>query len=193
MAAGVALAIGLGVASWRLSGPQPTTSSVSGTASIGGPFQLVDQAGRPQTEALLKGRWSAVFFGYTYCPDVCPATLTTLGAAKSLLGEKGQALQTVLVSIDPERDTPAQLKAYLEAPAFPPGTVGLTGTPAQIAAMAKAYKVYYAKQGSGTDYLMDHASAIYLIDPAGRFDRLVDPSGGPKAVADALQKAMQPG
>lgn len=192
MAAGAVVALGLGVASWRLSAPPSGARSSMGVASLGGPFQLVDQDGRPVDERILKGRWSAVFFGYTYCQDVCPTTLATLGEVQRRMGPRAQGLQTILVSIDPERDTPAQLKRYLDTPAFPPKVTGLTGRPEQVAAMAKAYRVYYAKHGDGPDYLMDHPSAIYLFDDQGRFDRLIDPAGGPKAVVEALDKAMKP-
>jgi protein SCO1/2 len=191
MTIGALLALGLGFASWRLTAPTSGVQGSSGVASLGGPFQLVDQEGRPVDERILKGRWSAVFFGYTYCQDVCPTTLATLGAVEREMGDRAKGLQTVLVSIDPQRDTPAQLKRYLDTPAFPPKVLGLTGRPEQVAAMAKAYRVYYAKHGDGPDYLMDHPSAIYLFDEEGRFDRLIDPAGGPKAVGEALDKAMR--
>ncbi len=193
MAAGVLLALGLGVASWRITANPLGGAGSTGVASLGGPFSMVDQDGRPVDERILKGRWSAVFFGYTYCPDVCPATLVTLGAAQRRLGDRAKGLQTVLVSIDPGRDTPAQMKRYLDTPAFPPKVIGLTGSPAQVAAMAKAYRVYYAKRGEDSGYLMDHPAAIYLFDDQGRFDRLIDPTAGPNAVAEALTKAMRTG
>jgi protein SCO1/2 len=88
----------------------------SGTALIGGPFQLVDQDGRTVNQGVLNGKWSAVFFGYTYCPDVCPTTLQTLAQAKVALGAAARDLQVVFVSVDPDRDTPAQMKAYLARP-----------------------------------------------------------------------------
>src|SRR6201996_3406388 len=110
----------------------------SGEALVGGPFQLVDQNGKPADQNLLKGKWSAVFFGYTYCPDVCPTTLQALAQAEAKLGDKAKNLQVVFISVDPERDTPAQMKTYLSIPAFPRNTIGLTGTAAQVAAAAKA-------------------------------------------------------
>jgi protein SCO1/2 len=185
---GLALAGALG---WMALRPMPDGQAPA-AAAVGGPFAMVDVDGRPADEGVLKGRWSAIFFGYTYCPDICPATMTALGAAKARLGPAGKDLQTVFVSIDPARDTPAQLKAYLESPAFPRPLVGLTGSPEQVAAMAKAYKVYYAKAGGGdVDYLMDHNSAIYLMDPQGRFVRLVRPDATPEQMAQEISAAMR--
>jgi protein SCO1/2 len=140
---------------------------------IGGPFHLTDQYGRPQDQSILKGKWSAVFFGYTYCPDVCPTTLQTLAEAQDKLGDKARRFQVVFISVDPGRDTPAQLKTYLSSPAFPRGAIGLTGTDAQVAAVAKAYHAYYQKQGSGPGYEVQHGSAVYLMDPEGRFSGVV--------------------
>lgn len=159
--------------------------------AVGGPFHLVDQNGKAVDERLLKGRWSLVFFGYTFCPDVCPTTLTTLAAAQDRLGPKGKKLQVVFITVDPARDTPAQLKTYLASPAFPKGTIGLTGTPAQVDAAAKAYKVYYAKEGEGQDYSMNHSSAIYLMDPKGRFDRVVAYGLTPNEIARQVADAMR--
>jgi len=164
--------------------------AASGAAAIGGPFQLVDQDGKPIDQRLLDGKWSAVFFGYTFCPDVCPTTLQSLGAAQRLLGSKADKLQMVFVSVDPDRDTPKQLKAYLSDAAFAKGIVGLTGTPAQVAAVAKAYGVYYAKDGSGPDYAVNHSSAIYLMDPKGRFDRVVAAQMAPRDMAAQISDAM---
>ena len=141
--------------------------------AVGGPFKLVDQNGRPRDQSMLKGKWSAVFFGYTYCPDVCPTTLQTLAEAEDRLGPKARNFQVVFVSVDPARDTPAQLKTYLSSPAFPKGAIGLTGTDAQVAAVAKAYHVFYQKAGSGQTYEVQHSSAVYLMDPKGRFSGIV--------------------
>ncbi|HEY3814512.1 MAG TPA: SCO family protein [Caulobacteraceae bacterium] len=169
--------------------PTPEISS-SGKALIGGPFQLVDQNGRAVDQSLLKGKWSAVFFGYTFCPDVCPTNLQTMAAAEDKLGAQAKNLQVVFVSIDPQRDTPQQLKAYLSSKAFPVGTIGLTGTPAQVDRAAKAYRVYYAKNGSGSDYTMDHSSATYLMDPKGDFHSVIAYGMTPAQVADQIRSAM---
>jgi protein SCO1/2 len=159
-------------------------------AAIGGPFTLVDQNGSPQTEAVLKGKWSAVFFGYTYCPDVCPATLQALAEAKRQLGAKGDDFQVVFISVDPARDTPAQMKTYLDNQAFPGHAIGLTGTDAQVAAAAKAYKVYYHKSGTGEDYTVDHVAYTYLMDPKGQFVRIIGAGDAPDDIAYEVAQAM---
>src|SRR5471032_1924449 len=123
-----------------------TACSGGDRPAIGGPFHLVDQNGRPRDQSMLKGKWSAVFFGYTFCPDVCPTTLQALADAETRLGPGAARLQVVFVTVDPARDTPGQLKAYLSSSAFPKGAVGLTGAPAEVAAAAKAYKVFYQNQ-----------------------------------------------
>ena len=157
---------------------------------IGGPFHLTDQNGRPRDESMLKGKWSAVFFGYTYCPDVCPTTLQTLAEAQDRLGAKAGRFQVVFISVDPGRDTPAQLKTYLSSPAFPKGAVGLTGTDQQIAAVAKAYHAFYQKQGAGADYEVQHGSAVYLMDPKGRFSGVVAFGLPPAEVARQVSEKM---
>jgi protein SCO1/2 len=175
------------VALLALAGCSPQTTS---KAAIGGPFALVDQTGEPRTEAVLKGKWSAVFFGYTYCPDVCPTTLQALAQAKQQLGAKGDDFQVVFISVDPARDTPAQMKTYLDNQAFPKGAVGLTGSDAQVAAAAKAYKVYYRKAGTGADYTVDHVAYTYLMDPKGQFVRIIGAGDTPDDIAYEVSQAM---
>lgn len=161
------------------------------SANIGGPFHLVDQAGRPQDQRLLLGKWTAVFFGYTYCPDVCPTTLQTLGSATGLLGDQAKAFQVVFITVDPTRDSPAQLKDYLSSASFPHGVIGLTGSPAQIAAAAAAYKVYFQKAGGDANYSVDHSAAIYLMNPRGDFDSVIPYGLTPQQTRDQILKAMQ--
>jgi protein SCO1 len=174
--------------------PVRTAAQTStGQALVGGPFTLVDPDGRPVTEAALKGKWTAVFFGYTYCPDVCPMTLQTLGEAQKRMGRRSDALQSIFISIDPERDTPAQMKAYLTSPVFPRNLIGLTGTPEQVAAAAKAYRAPYSKEGEGQGYLMNHPSMLYLMDPQGRFNRIIPAGLSPDDVAKQITTAMQQG
>jgi protein SCO1/2 len=170
------------------SAPKPVRSV--GTADVGGPFHLVDQNGTPQTEQLLKGKWSAVFFGFTYCPDVCPTTLQALEAAKRRLGPAGRDLQVVLMTVDPERDTPAALKSYLATAAFPAGTVGLTGEPAKVQEALKAYRVYARKTGEGDDYLVDHSTVVYLMDPQGELARVLAYGQTPEQMAEQIRQAM---
>ena len=173
-------------------GPK-TPSPAQTAAAIGGDFQLTNTAGRRVDQSLLRGKWSAVFFGYTYCPDVCPTTLTTLGQAMIKLGDKAARAQVVFITVDPARDTSAQLKTYLAGASFPKGVIGLTGSAADIAAVARAYRVYYKKVPDGATYSMDHTAVIYLMDPRGRFVAPVDPSQSPADVADQIAKAMTAG
>jgi protein SCO1/2 len=161
------------------------------TQFVGGPFVLTDQNGARETQAVLGGKWTLVFFGYTFCPDVCPVTLSNLGAAIARMGPDAGSVRVVFITVDPERDTPAQLKSYLSSPSFPRGTLGLTGTSAQVAAVAHAYHVYYRKAGNGPGYSVDHTSVVYLMNPRGRFDRPVDVSLPPDGVARQIQSAMR--
>lgn len=174
-------------------GTQGADHAPFGLPQIGGPFQLIDQDHRPVDQHALDGKWTVVFFGYTFCPDVCPTTLTTLARAQALLGAQAKALQIVFISVDPGRDTPAQLKAYLSSPAFPKGTVGLTGSPAQVDQAAKAYKVFYQKEGSGRGYTVDHTAALYLMDPQGTFDRVLAESLTPEEITHQISDAMSQG
>jgi protein SCO1/2 len=154
-------------------------------ARIGGAFSLIDQDGRPVTDRDFAGRYRIVYFGYTFCPDVCPTDVQNIAAALKLLERDEPALARrivpVFITIDPARDTPAALKRFVTA--FHSRLVGLTGTPAQIAKVAKAYGIYFAR-GAGTadGYLMDHSRQIYLFDPDGRPLALL-PEGPPAAIA----------
>lgn len=185
--------IGLGAGAalfWRAEAP---VGGASAQADVGGPFELVNQDGQTVDESILEGRWSVVFFGFTYCPDICPSTLQAVAAAQEQLGPRGADLQTVFISVDPERDTPEQLKTYLSLDAFPDGVVGLTGTPEQIDQVAKAYYVYHRKSGEGPDYTMDHSTAAYLMDPQGRFNRVLAYGLSPDEMARLIRTAMQEG
>jgi protein SCO1/2 len=188
--AGVAALILAGLAGWRT---MQNPASRPGLAAVGGAFTLTDQDGRPVDQSVLKYKWTAVFFGYTYCPDVCPTTLQTLGAAREALGPRAKDFQVVFITVDPERDTPKALKSYLSSAAFPRGTIGLTGTPDQIAAVAKAYGVYYQKEGAGSGYSVDHSSAIYLMNPKGQFDGVIAFGLSPDETRDQILKAMRQG
>ena len=134
-----------------------------------------------------------MFFGFTYCPDVCPATLQTLEAAAADLGRDAEELQVVFISVDPARDTPAALKEYTANFQMPGGLHALTGTPQQVDAAAKAWRAYYRKRGEGPDYTVDHFTSIYLMDPQGRFSRLVPHGLTPQQMAGEIQAAMAEG
>ena len=144
--------------------------SAVGQATVGGPFSLLDHTGKRVTDADFRGRYMMVYFGFTFCPDVCPAGLQLMAAAIDAAGAKGLRVTPIFVTVDPERDTPEQLARYV--PSFHPRLVGLTGSLAEIQAVAKAYRVYYQKvkdERSSAPYTMDHTSIIYLMDPQGRF------------------------
>ena len=163
------------------------------TAAIGGPFQLVDQAGKPTDQKVLKGKWSAVFFGYTYCPEACPTTLLALGQTEKLLGPKADDFQTVYISVDPRRDTPKVIANYLSNTSFPRRVVGLTGTPEQTAAAAKAYKVYVQPVGEGDGYQVNHSTVTYLMAPNGKFVCALEYGQTPEQFAAAIRLAMSRG
>ena len=193
-AAGLLAALCLAGATVPLAGcgKAPDTASSARSQGPGGPFRLVDDNGRPADERVLKGKWSLVFFGYTFCPDACPTTLTMLGRTMDQLGpEKAAKAQVVFITVDPERDTPAQLKTYLSSPVFPKNVIGLTGTPAQIDQAAKGYYVYHAKSGSGPHYTVDHTTVIYLMDPEGRFVKPIPEGVTPDEAAGQISAAMR--
>lgn len=149
--------------------PQPEPGKVS-DIKIGGPFQLVDTQSRPVTQQTLRGKPTAIFFGFTYCPEVCPTTLTEMTAALEELGPAADKLNVVFVSVDPERDTPEQMRTYLTN--FDPRISGFTGTPAQVETVTKAYRIYHKKiPVEGGSYTVDHSSAVYLFDKDGGFVR----------------------
>jgi protein SCO1/2 len=152
-----------------LTQPAGQLQVATGKALIGGPFSLTDHTGKRVTEKDFAGKFMLVFFGYTYCPDICPGELQVISAAMDQLGEKGRKVTPVFVTVDPERDTVSQMKSYVEN--FHPRLVGLTGTAEEVRAAAKAYRVYYSKarDASASDYLMDHSSAVYLMSPAGEY------------------------
>jgi protein SCO1/2 len=173
----VLLAIGVAAMELRPRGVL-TRSTVAGMASvpagisIGGPFHLTDDRGHAVTDADYRGRWMLVFFGYTNCPDECPLTLQRMAAAMAKLGPLADRLAPLFITVDPARDTPARLASYLEN--FDPRIVGLTGSDAQIAAAAKAYRVFYSPaehEKSGAD-IIGHSTFLYLIDPTGKFNVL---------------------
>lgn len=144
------------------------TSIAGGTAAIGGPFTLVDHTGQTVTDQdVIKGP-TLVYFGFTYCPDVCPLDTARNAEAIDLLAEMGHSVKPVFISIDPERDTPAALADFVEV--MHPDMVGLTGTADQVKAASQAYKTYYRKNGDGEDYLMDHSTFSYLMGPDGLWE-----------------------
>ena len=156
-------------------------------------LDLPDVDGKARTLADWKGKVTVVFFGYTQCPDVCPTTMAELAQIRKLLGADGDKLQTVFVTIDPERDTPEILKAYVAN--FGPGVAALRGTAEQTAAAAKEFKVFFAKVPgrNGGNYTMDHSAASFVFDPAGRVRLYVPYGGDSKKFAADLQQLVKAG
>jgi len=163
-------------------------------AEIGGPFSLVNQDNVAVTEKTFAGKPALIYFGFTYCPDICPLSLQTmrlaLDEAKTAPGSKAGDIQPILISLDPERDTPAALKTYVTSGGFPKKLQGLTGSVEQVAAAAKAFKVGFRKsvpEGSAAkDYLIDHTSIFYLVDRQGKLATFFSADPDPKAMGQCL-------
>ncbi len=158
-------------------------------SGVGGPFALVDQDGRAVTDRTYAGKWRLMYFGYTYCPDVCPVDVQKIAQGMKLFAAadpaRAKTVVPIFVTVDPERDTPAVLKTFVRA--FSPDMVGLTGSPAQAEAARKAFRVYAKPQGSGRDYLVDHTAIIYLMDPANKPVSFLDHGATPQAIAAELK------
>jgi cytochrome oxidase Cu insertion factor (SCO1/SenC/PrrC family) len=164
-----------------------------GRGHVGGPFELIDQTGRTRTDGDFRGKLLIVYFGYTYCPDVCPTDLMQIGLAIDKLGVAGAQVQPLFISIDPERDTPSVLADYVSM--FNPRIVGLTGTPAQVRAVADAYKAYYSKvfpEGSAT-YLIDHTGFIYLMGRSGGYLGFFPPGTSTDRMVEIIRQHLASG
>jgi len=158
-------------------------------AAVGGPFKLIDQNGKAVSDQDLKGRPFLVFFGFTHCPDVCPTTLFDVSEMLRALGPDANRTHALFITVDPERDTPAVMKDYLSS--FDPHLSGLTGDPAAIATVAKAYRVYYKKVPlDGGEYTMDHTAIVYLMDKEGRFVSPFSLKRGTEAAAADLRRYL---
>jgi len=162
---------------------------VASASAVGGPFRLTDHNGRTVTDQDLRGHPFLVFFGFTHCPDVCPTTLFEVSEVLGKLGADAARASALFITVDPERDTPEQMKDYLSS--FDPRLVGLTGDPAAVAAVAKAYRVYVKKVPlEGSDYTMDHTALVYLMDKDGRFVAPFNLKRQPEAAAAALRRYL---
>jgi protein SCO1 len=170
-------------------GARPTTSSVT----IGGPFSLTAPDGATVTDQTYWGKWLLVYFGYTFCPNTCPTTLLEIATALEKLGPDAAKVQPIFITVDPKRDTPGVMAKYTQS--FDPRIVGLTGTPAQIAAVAHEYGAYYVahKSGDGADdYTMDHSTYLYVMDPQGKFVQAFDADTPADRIAGDLLRLMKP-
>ena len=155
---------------------------------IGGPFSLTDSRGNAVTEQSYEGKYLLVFFGFTHCPAVCPTSLLSIARALDALGSDADKVQAMFVTVDPARDTPEVMASYVAN--FHPDIVGLTGSDSDIAAVAKAYRVYYGRvdvPDSEAGYLMDHSAAIYLMGPEGRYLDMLRHNADPGDIADAVR------
>jgi protein SCO1 len=186
----------LAAAAWltgcdRLGGPGGAPLQFKGVditgAEYGRKLELTDQNGQARTLADFKGKVTVVFFGYTQCPDVCPTTMAELAQVKKALGPDGERIQGVFVTVDPERDKPELLKAYMAS--FDPGFVALRGTPEQTQAAAKEFKVFYAKVPGKAEgsYTMDHTAGSFVFDPQGRVRLFIRHGGGAEAMAQDVK------
>jgi protein SCO1/2 len=160
-------------------------------ADIGGPFALTDHTGRAVTDEDFRGRHMLVYFGYSYCPDICPTDLLMMTEAIAALADKAAMVQPIFVTIDPARDTVEKLAGYL--PHFDERLIGLTGTEEQVASAARAYRVFYEKAPDGdspTDYLMEHSTYIYLMGPEGEFLAHFDQSRRPEVITKTIRQFL---
>jgi protein SCO1/2 len=157
---------------------------------IGGPFALVDHTGRPRTDADFRGKLMVIYFGYTSCPDICPADLTSIAVAIDQLGAEANEVQPIFITVDPERDTSEHLAEYVTA--FHPRLIGLTGTSDEIRKVATAYKTYFvkAKGRSVSDYVVDHTAFIYLVGRDGRYLGFLPPSTTPERISEVIGQRL---
>ena len=158
-------------------------------APIGGPFSLTDQQGHPVSDADFRGKLMLVYFGYSYCPDVCPTTLNEMMRVYAGLSPEQQGeIAPIFITVDPARDDAAQMNQYVTS--FSPALIGLTGSPEQIAAAERGYHVYARKSGSEPNYTMDHTSIIYLMGKDGKFLRHFNGDAKAEEIADGLKAAL---
>lgn len=184
-----------GYAGWRTFGPQeqPPTAKEVGQALIESEFALTDHQGRKVSARDYRGKWQLVFFGFTYCPDVCPTTLAMVAQVMDILDEEADSVTPLFITVDPDRDTPEVLATFVSA--FHPRMIGMTGSAEQIKSAAKAFRVYYAKapeKDAPYGYLMGHSGLIYLMTPAGTYEAVfTHERDTPETIAAALRKRLK--
>ena len=172
--------------------PQLGHTIASGQIVVGGPYALTNQDGKPRSSTDFSGKYQLIYFGYTFCPDVCPTTLAVMAAALDKMGAAQDRIVPVFITIDPARDKPSVLKKYLAA--FGPRFVGLTGTQEQIAQAEKEYRVFAKKQQlQNGNYSMDHSSVIYLMGPNGKLVSFYDGAASPDDLAKDLKNKLERG
>jgi protein SCO1/2 len=181
------VAAGLVVFLWKQAEPEQSAITQTSMATIGGPFTLTASSGKPFSSAELNGKPAAVFFGFTHCPDVCPTTLARLAKLRRELGKGDDALSIVFISVDPERDTPAEVDSYMKLYDTP--VIGLTGTPTQIEQVKKQFGIYSRKVSQpGGGYSVDHTATVILLDRNGQFTATLSPEEGNQVALDKLRR-----
>ena len=175
-----------------MSTPDTPVTASSGKPKVGGPFELIDHTGKAVTNADFAGKYMLMFFGFTFCPDVCPTELQVITSALEELGPVADKIQPLFVTIDPARDTPEAMAQYVAH--FHPSFIGLSGSSEQIAKVAKAYRVYYKRvedPNSAAEYTMDHSAVVYLMGPDGAFVKHYGGATSPEAMAKSLKELVQ--
>lgn len=187
---GLLLAVGVPAAGSLASEEAPALPDFP--VSFGGPFSLVDHGGTPRSDRDFRGSFMLIYFGYTYCPDICPTNLQTMTDALDLIGDKAGQVQPLFISVDPARDTAAALGDYVSY--FHPRLIGLTGSERQVRAVAKAYRIHRSKvtvaDAAPEDYLVNHSSITYLMGPDGRFVTLFPHDTKADFMAQAIAKYL---
>ncbi|WP_073266242.1 SCO family protein [Phytopseudomonas punonensis] len=166
----------------------PVAAALQPGEQIGGPFELINEQGQAVSEQTFAGRWLLMFFGFTRCADICPTTLVQISKVLDGLGEQGDQVQPLFISLDPERDTPQVLAAYTTF--FDDRILGLTGSAAQIRQVADAYAVYFRKVPMGDTYMLDHTGAIYLMNPDGELAGLISLQMTAAQAVQEISRAM---
>ena len=180
----------------QTSAPQQRSTVIAGGPSIGGPFSLVNQDGKAVTEADFLGKPQLIYFGFAFCPDVCPTALQQMGAAYAIAGDAAKDVQPIFITVDAERDTPEQLALYVTASGFPEGLTGLTGTAEQIEAVKKGYAVYAEKvsdPSSAAGFTYDHSSIIYFMDEKGGLIDVFTHGDTPGEIAQRMTEYVKTG
>lgn len=166
--------------------------AAASNVTIGGPFTLSAPDGKTVTDQTYRGKWLLVYFGYTFCPNSCPTTLLEIATALKQLGPDAARVQPLFITIDPQRDTPQVMQQYTQS--FDPRIIGLTGTPEQIAAVAHEYGAYYVRHAIGPgdkDYVMDHSTYLYVMNPEGKYVRAFDSGTSADHIAEALRELLK--
>jgi cytochrome oxidase Cu insertion factor (SCO1/SenC/PrrC family) len=175
-------------------GPQRSAAEIMdilmwGREPVGGPFSLIDHTGERRTDEDFRGKVMLIYFGFTYCPDICPTDLQNIGLALDQLGPAADKVQPLFITVDPERDTAEHLKEYLSL--FHPRIIGLTGDAVAVGAAAEAFKVYHVRvSGKGDEYTIDHTAFVYLIGTDGNYLGFLPPGTSPERIAEALRNQM---